>query len=91
MDTAVAKEWQQTPDTLGIKEKSPVVHRNRTWAIVISLTYLYILHRRAAVGLVQMASEEKYEMVVSAAQDAYKVARDSAPQRGRSYVRSAMP
>ncbi len=86
MDTTANKtDWQQTLDALGIKEKSPVVHTGTETWYDSDLPY-HPVHSPIdgrLLGSVQMANEEKYEMVVAAAQEAFEVWREiPAPQRG---------
>ena len=86
MDTTANKQdWQQTLDVLGIKEKSPVVHTGTETWYDSNLPY-HGIHSPIdgrLLGSVQMANEEKYELAVSAAQEAFQVWRDTpAPQRG---------
>lgn len=76
---------QEVLDALGIKEKSPVIHTGLEGWHDSGQPYLSI-HSPAdgqLLGSIQMATEEKYDMVVSAAQEGFAYWREiPAPQRG---------
>jgi aldehyde dehydrogenase (NAD+) len=86
MDTATLQtELQEVLAALDIKEKSPVVHTGTEAWYPSGGQYQPVLSPADGhvLGSVQMATEKKYEMAVSAAQEAFQVWRETpAPQRG---------
>jgi len=86
MSTTVTSEHiAEVLADLGLKEKNPVIHTGSECWFDSSAPY-HEIHSPAdgsLLGSVQMASEEKYEMVMSAAQEAYETWREiPAPKRG---------
>ncbi len=83
--TAPIQEISSVLEVLGIKEKCPVIHTgSETW-FDDSQPYHSIKSPTTGqiLGSVQMATPEKYEMVVAAAEEAYQVWREiPAPKRG---------
>ncbi|MEM7375080.1 MAG: aldehyde dehydrogenase family protein [Bacteroidota bacterium] len=81
----IATELSATLESLGLKEKNPVIHLGTECWHASDSEYVDI-HSAAdgqLLGGVQMAGEEKYEMVIQAAQEAFEVWRDiPAPRRG---------
>lgn len=81
----IATELSATLQSLGLKEKNPVIHLGTECWHASDKEYVNI-HAAAdgqLLGAVQMAGEDKYEMVIQAAQEAFDTWRDiPAPRRG---------